>query len=267
MGGWGRSPCPPPEQGAGPLLARQFIHLIHQSGAGRKGARPGRGRCRGAALPFPLLEPRQPRPRSGTAEERPRKWGRVGLPPSITAPTGGRGAARTPGGTGSPRASSRRASPRHTCPRSVRSPSHGQKSLSQAKPSEPAVLAALPPPLSRNSRCLSIYHCSPPVFSRSLSGSLRLPPVSPRCLPRAGDPSLRVPTLQSPSLVLKHPLDIFSSALELLRLRHGTVCASQSKQRREGAATLRMLWRERVRGGGREGVKRVINYPWMWKCD
>lgn len=133
------------------------------------------------------------------------------------------------------------------------------------------------PPLSRNTRCL--LHLSLLTYIFFLE-----PFVKPQAPPTLAGASPRSPHGQG----TRHPVSrlrrahpscsstpststaFFSPPLEISKLRRGTFCASQSKQGgkvRPPAA--RMLLSERVvlGGGGREGVKRVINYPWMWKCD
>jgi len=63
------------------------------------------------------------------------------------------------------------------------------------------------------------------------------------------------------------PSTFFSPPPEISKLRRGTLCASTEAGRR--GRPLRGCSRARgsCRGGGREGVKRVINYPGMWKRD
>lgn len=230
------------------------------------------GRAGGAARalrsPSPSWSPASPGPGSGTGDEWPRKWDRLGAvtvnhgtAPQVGLPPAGGTEPRTPGGTGILRVGR----PVGTAPAApaCAPPAHLSTEKKKAFPRQnhPSwqIFAARPPPLSRNTRCLSRLSLLTYIFFPEPFGKPQAPPtlagVSPRSPPWAGDPSLDVPTLQSPSLVLKHPLDIFFPPLELLRFRHGALCASQSKQRREGAATLRMLWEGKGGGAAGKGLR------------
>lgn len=187
------------------------------------------GRAGGAARalrsPSPSWSPASPGPGSGTADEWPSKWARLGAATvnhrtagGASTGGGGRAGARTPGGTGILRAEgsvgiapSAPARP----PSAHLSGDKKKKPFPGKKPPSWQILAALPPPLSRSTRCLShlslltyifyFFLLLPGAF-REASGSPRIawgvptvPSMGRGPFTRRPSPAEPIPPAQAPS--------------------------------------------------------------------
>lgn len=181
------------------------------------------GRAGGAARalrsPSPSWSPASPGPGSGTGDEWPRKWDRLGAvtvnhstAPQVGLPPAGGTEPRTPGGTGILRVGR----PVGTAPAApARAPSahlSTEKKKAFPRQNHPSwqIFAALPPPLSRNTRCLSrlsllTYIFFPGAF-REASGSPHtgwgvptLPSMGRGPFTRCPNPAEPIPRAQAPS--------------------------------------------------------------------